>query len=117
MKRSFGADTLILKTIFVSVAVMLFALPAFAQSVDATVNGTTKDQAGAIVSGTTVTLIDKATRRETSVKTNTDGFYVFQNVRPGMYSLRAQHYGFETQEVAAFKVDVATPAKIGRAHV
>jgi hypothetical protein len=112
MKRRFGANTLILRTIFVSFAVMLFALPAFAQSVDATVNGTTKDQAGAIVSGTTVTLIDKATGRETSVTTNTDGFYVFQNVRPGIYSLRAQHAGFKTQEVAAFKVDVATPATV-----
>jgi len=112
MKRRFGANTLILRTIFVSFAVMLFALPAFAQSVDATVNGTTKDQAGASVSGTTVTLIDKATGRETSVTTNTDGFYVFQNVRPGMYSLRAQHTGFKTQEVAAFKVDVATPATV-----
>src|SRR6185295_6955245 len=109
---SFSANTLILRAIFVSFAVMLFALPAFAQRVDATVNGTIKDQAGAIVADVTVTLIDKATGRETSVTTNTDGFYVFQNVRPGIYSLRAQQAGFKTQEVAAFKVDVATPATV-----
>src|SRR4029078_3150220 len=64
MKRSFKADTFIFRTIFVSLAVILCALPAFAQSVDATVNGTIKDQAGAIVSGTSVTLIDSATGRE-----------------------------------------------------
>ena len=64
--------------------VCLFALvSAQAQAIDATVNGTVKDQAGALVAGATVTLIDTATSRETTVTTNNEGFYVFQNVRPG----------------------------------
>lgn len=93
--------------------VCLFAFVSVqAQAIDATVNGTVKDQAGAVVAGATVTLIDTATNRETTVTTNTEGFYVFQNVRPGTYSLRAQHAGFKTHEVPGVKVDVATPATV-----
>ena len=93
--------------------ICLFAFsPARAQSVDATVNGTVKDQAGAVVAGATITLTDKATGRETTATSNPEGFYVFQNVRPGMYSLVAQQTGFKKQEVANVKVDVASPATI-----
>ena len=93
--------------------ICLFALvSAQAQAIDATVNGTVKDQNGALVAGATVTLIDTATSRETTVTTNTEGFYVFQNVRPGTYSLRAQHAGFKKHEVPGVKVDVATPATV-----
>ena len=93
--------------------VCLFAfVTAQAQAIDATVNGTVKDQAGALVAGATVTLIDTATNRETTVTTNNEGFYVFQTVRPGTYSLRAQHTGFKKHEVSGVKVDVATPATV-----
>lgn len=93
--------------------VCLFALVSVqAQAIDATVNGTIKDQAGAVVAGASVTLIDSATGRETTVTTNDEGFYVFQNVRPGTYSLRAQHAGFKKHEVPGVKVDVATPATV-----
>jgi hypothetical protein len=85
---------------------------AHGQGVDATVSGTIKDQAGAVVAGVTVTLIDKATNRETTATTNPEGFYVFQNVRPGTYLLVAQQTGFKKQEVPGVKVDVGTPATV-----
>ena len=90
MKRSLFPSLLLCLLAFVS---------AHAQGVDATVNGTVKDQAGAVVAGATVTLTDRATARETSATTNTEGYYVFQNVRPGSYRLSVQNTGFKRQEV------------------
>ena len=93
--------------------VCLFALvSAQAQGIDATVNGTVKDSAGALIAGANVTLIDTATSHETTVTSNNDGFYVFQNVRPGTYSLVASHSGFKKHEVSGVKVDVGTPATV-----
>ncbi len=101
------------RSLFPSLLLCLFAfVSAHAQGVDATVNGTVKDQAGAVVAGATVTLTDRATARETSATTNTEGYYVFQNVRPGSYRLSVQHTGFKRQEVQAVKVDVGTPATV-----
>ena len=91
MKRSLFPSFLLCLVAFMSV---------HAQGVDATVNGTVKDQAAAVIAGATVTLIDRATARETNVTTNTEGFYVFQTVRPGTYTLVVQHAGFKKQEVA-----------------
>lgn len=100
-----------------SLATALFLIcivttPTLAQGVDATVNGTIKDEAGAVVAGANVTLTDKATGRLTSVTTNPEGFYVFQTVRPGTYLLVAEHPGFKKQAVDGVKVDVATPATV-----
>jgi len=100
-------------TILPALLVCLFAfVSAQAQGTDATVNGTVKDQAGALIAGASVTLVDTATRREVTVTSNSEGYYVFQNVRPGIYSVVAQHTGFKKQEVTSVKVDVATPATV-----
>ncbi|HJP92106.1 MAG TPA: TonB-dependent receptor [Pyrinomonadaceae bacterium] len=116
MKRGSVADSSRFSWVVTTLSALLVCLFAFvsayAQGVDATVNGTVKDQAGALIAGATVTLTDAATSRETTVTSNNEGFYVFQNVRPGIYSLIAQHAGFKKQEVSGVKVDVATPATV-----
>ncbi len=91
---------------------LLTFVPVHAQGVDATINGTVKDQAGAVVAGATITLTDRATGRQTTTTTNTEGHYVFQNVRPGTYSLLAELTGFKKQDVPGVKVDVGTPATV-----
>ncbi|HKE60652.1 MAG TPA: carboxypeptidase-like regulatory domain-containing protein, partial [Pyrinomonadaceae bacterium] len=91
---------------------LLTFVPAHAQAVDATINGTIKDQAGAVVAGATITLTDRATGRQTTATSNPEGHYVFQNVRPGTYSLLAELTGFKKQEVPGVKVDVGTPATV-----
>src|SRR5262245_19672432 len=99
-------------TLWSVVFCLLTFVPAYAQGVDATINGTVKDQAGAFVAGATITLTDKATGRQTTATTNTEGYYVFQNVRPGTYSLLAELTGFKKQDVPGVKVDVGTPATV-----
>jgi Carboxypeptidase regulatory-like domain len=101
-------------TAILSFLVCLFvaSMPAHAQGVDATVNGAIKDQAGALIPGVTVTLIDRSTGREVTATTNPEGFYVFQNVRPATYSVIAQQTGFKRQEVPGVKVDVSVPTTV-----
>ncbi|PWT91390.1 MAG: hypothetical protein C5B55_08180 [Blastocatellia bacterium] len=98
--------------LFMALLCLLTFARAHAQGVDATVNGTVKDEAGAVVAGATITLIDGATGRQTTAVSNTEGYYVFQNVRPGMYSLIAELTGFKKQQVPEVKVDVGKPATV-----
>ena len=99
-------------TLWLILICLLTCVPAPAQGVDATINGSVKDQAGAFIAGATITLTDKATGRQTTATTNTEGYYVFQNVRPGTYSLLAELTGFKKQDVPGVKVDVGTPVTV-----
>ena len=93
-------------------ALVLLAAPAAAQTVTTEVNGTVKDEAGALVAGATVKLTDAATAREVTTTSNDDGYYVFANVRPGVYKLAVEQAGFKRSEVPDVKVDVGVPASI-----
>ena len=65
----------VVKTLSVFLVCLFAFVSAQAQGLDATVNSTVKDQAGALVAGATVTLIDTATGRETTVTSNNEGFF------------------------------------------
>lgn len=88
------------------------SITGMAQSVNSTVSGTVKDQAGAVVTGAKVTLIDLSTRREVTSTTNEQGFYTIQDVRAGNYKLTAERDGFKKAEVSNVTVNVATPATV-----
>ena len=92
-------------------AVLAFALAgaAFAQSSTSEVNGVVKDQAGAVLSGATLRLIDTKTNSEITTTSHGDGAYVFANVRPGNYKLIVEHTGFSKKEVQDIKLDVGVP--------
>ncbi len=85
---------------------------ALAQSFNSTVSGTVKDQAGAVIAGARVTLIDIATQREVTATTNDQGFFVFPDVRAGEYKLVAEQNGFKKEEVTGVTVNVGTPATV-----
>lgn len=93
------------------IALLVFALTgvAFAQTSSSEVNGVVKDQAGAVVSGATLRLIDVATNSEVTSTSNNDGGFIFPNIRPGVYRLIAEHTGFSKKEVQNIKVDVGVP--------
>jgi hypothetical protein len=80
--------------------VALAAVPALlAQSTgSATLRGTVKDPAGAVVPGASVTLINEATKDERKATTSSDGLYVFSSVNPGTYTVRIEGSGFKTSE-------------------
>jgi hypothetical protein len=66
---------------------------AFAQSSNPEVNGVVKDTSGAVISGATLHLIDIATNTELTTTANSEGAFVFGNVRAGLYKIVAEHAG------------------------
>ena len=91
---------------------ILFYHSAAAQTINTTVTGAIKDPAGAVIQGAKVILTDGATRLSVNTTTNSDGFYLFNNVRSGYYTLAVEATGFKKAEVREVKVDVGTPATV-----
>ena len=71
----------------VVLALVLAAGVAAAQGAGV-VRGQVKDEFGGVVVGATVTLVD-ATGAEKTATTDEEGTYVFNNVAPGRYTVRA----------------------------
>ncbi|MDG7000374.1 MAG: TonB-dependent receptor, partial [Nitrososphaerota archaeon] len=65
-----------------------------AQSTAGTILGTLKEQSGAVIINTQVTLTNIETAQVFQTKTNESGFYRFVNVPPGSYRLTATKDGF-----------------------
>ncbi|MCI0423919.1 MAG: carboxypeptidase regulatory-like domain-containing protein [Acidobacteria bacterium] len=77
-----------------------------AQSSTASINGTVKDSSGSIVPTAEVVLTNTQTNVERRAVTNDVGVYVFLNIIPGEYRLRAAKTGFKTSKQAAFTLTV-----------
>jgi len=71
------------------------------------IRGTLRD-AGGIIPGATVVLIDEATNEARTTVTNQKGEYAFPNLQPGTYTLRTQVEGFKPFERARLEVGVST---------
>jgi hypothetical protein len=96
----------------VAAMILCCGLSIFAQSFNSNVNGTVKDQTGAVIQGAKVTLVDLSTRREITTTTNEQGIFVFAEVRAGSYKLIAEREGFKKAEVTEVQVNVSTPATV-----
>ncbi|HWP45148.1 MAG TPA: carboxypeptidase regulatory-like domain-containing protein [Blastocatellia bacterium] len=64
----------------------------------ATLRGTVKDPAGAVVAGATVTLINERTAFERKITTGDDGVYVFSSLTPDTYTVKVESTGFKVAE-------------------
>ncbi|MCI0337203.1 MAG: TonB-dependent receptor [Acidobacteria bacterium] len=104
-----GSTTLIFELV---VLLSLASLWTPAQVLNTTVSGAVKDQAGAVIPGAKVILFDSATKLSVATTTNTEGFYLFNDVRSGYYLVQVEATGFKKAEVRDVKVDVSTPATI-----
>ena len=88
-------------------SVFLVSAPvAVAQTVAAEVGGTVADPTGAVVPGTTLTILNLATGVEASMQTNESGIYNFLNILPGEYQLSVEAEGFKGVETVPFTVTV-----------
>jgi len=83
--RSIGALTL---------ALLLMAVGAGAQTDTASIVGTVKDGSGAVMAGVTVTATQVSTNVSTPALTNGSGQFVFPNLRIGVYKVSAELQGF-----------------------
>lgn len=98
-----------LRIFVIALVVCGLATVALAQGSASEVNGVVKDTAGAVVPGATVRLIDTGTNSETVTTTNSEGGFVFGNVRAGLYKIVVEHSGFSKKEVQDIRVNVGVP--------
>jgi outer membrane receptor protein involved in Fe transport len=71
---------------------------ASAQVSTASANGTVTDTSGGVVPGAKIVLHNDQTGVDRSATTNEVGRYVFVNIPPGEYTIRASKQGFRTSE-------------------
>ena len=76
------------------VTVML-SVTGFAQSSNATLNGTVTDPSGAVVPNAELVLTNTATKTEAKFTSNERGEFTFRNLTPGTYELQASKDGFQ----------------------
>ena len=88
------------------VILSMFSLPGSAQLSSASVNGTVRDQKGAVIPGATVTLHNVDTNVDHQVQSNGSGAYAILNLVPGKYTLEAKAAGFNPQQIAQFVLAV-----------
>ena len=87
---------------YLTVLLMLLGVAGFispavmAQQASANINGVVKDQTGAAIANARVELRNVNTAVVKTTTTNSDGVYVFLNIVPGTYTMRASASGFNT---------------------
>ena len=77
-------------------AVLTVCALAYGQTSRATITGTVKDSAGAVLPGATVTVANQDTGVTFTSPTNGDGVYSIPNLPVGVYTLEVRHSGFKT---------------------
>src|SRR5208282_4227871 len=75
---------------------LLTAVAAFAQTESARMSGRVTDSTGAVIVGAQCTITNIETNGSATTATNSDGIYVFPELRPAMYRLIIQKDGFHT---------------------
>src|SRR5881392_893351 len=96
MQRSFRLCRQVV-LLFAALASALFLRsdPTLAQVDAGTLLGTVRDQSGAIVPGTKVTLRDEGTSLVVTTTSGRDGSYIFTPIRIGTYTVEAEFQGFQ----------------------
>ena len=90
-----------------SLAVLLYCLPSFAQQTLGSINGTVVDSSGAAVQGANVTVTNGATNFSSSTTTQATGFFQVFNLPIGTYSVKVTLTGFETTALNGIPVQEA----------
>src|SRR5579872_787363 len=93
------------RVVLIGLWVVLASLSSFA-GVTASISGTVKDPSGASVAGAKVTATNVATGIAQTQNTNEQGFYSFQTLPPGTYTLDVQQSGFKAYRQTGIVVDV-----------
>ncbi|HEY3836723.1 MAG TPA: carboxypeptidase regulatory-like domain-containing protein [Bryobacteraceae bacterium] len=84
-----------------------------AQDVTGSISGSVTDPANAAIVGATVRLVSDATAAAFTAATNVEGNFIFTAVKPGIYSVSAEHPGFKKFEKAHFELTPGEKIAIG----
>ena len=99
-----------------SVTTLLFilSLAVSAQHIRGALEGTVNDPSGAVIAGAKVTLQNQATGADFSASTNSSGYFNFQNLEAGLYTISVEQSGFRkfVAKDVNVKVGSVTPLTI-----
>jgi hypothetical protein len=87
------------------------ALVVWAQT-QGQITGVVTDPSGAVVAGATVTVTNPQTNFTRQVVTNTAGNYVFPSLQPGVYNVKAEMQGFQTEIRNGVELQVEQVARL-----
>src|SRR5580658_672382 len=98
-KLRLGGLICLLQLVAFLVPAFLWRVPAMAQGeTTSAIVGSVTDPSGAAVSGATVTITNTENGLKRSVKTDDSGRFSFPQLKPGLYSVKAEADGFEAQQ-------------------
>ena len=83
-----------------------------AQTIQGTILGTVKDQAGAVVPGATVNLLNTDEGASRSTTSNASGDFVFLDSKAGRYTITVTRDGFQKSEVTGFVLEVRQQLRV-----
>ncbi len=84
------------RMLFISLLILVPALPLLAQINTGTILGTVQDAQGAVVPGADITVTLSSLGVSVVLSTNEAGVYQAAGLRPGVYRIRAETEGFKT---------------------
>jgi hypothetical protein len=87
-------------------AVVIAATGTLFASVTASISGTVTDSSGAVLTGATVTATNVETGVVDTKSTNAQGYYSFQTLPVGKYTIRVKQAGFKDYEQTGIVLDV-----------
>jgi hypothetical protein len=90
-----------------AVALLLAAVPCFAQRTTATLRGVVTDPSGAVIAGAEVAAKGEETGFTRSTTTNSAGIYVFADLPVGTYRLDVSFAGFKSAARTRIQLNVA----------
>lgn len=94
-------------TMGIMLVLILFGERSSLAQGSASISGTAVDASEAAVSGDVITLTDTETGQSRTTNASEQGFFVFPNLAPGNYKLRAEKAGFKSWEQTAIHLEVA----------
>src|ERR1700681_2171220 len=100
-----------LTEIFALAAGLVLVLPAVGQTVG-DITGAVTDSSGGVVVGATVTVTNPQTNFTRAATTNTAGIYNFPALQPGVYNIKAELQGFQSEIRNGVELQVQQTARI-----
>src|SRR6266581_2654965 len=95
-----------------TIGVLLLSLPLFSQGNFGRILGTVTDQTGGVISGATVTIIDKDRGVARTLTTDGAGEYNAPTLIPGTYIVRAEANGFKRLERQNVVLEVGKEVRV-----
>jgi opacity protein-like surface antigen len=109
---SWGLTSRISYLLLATLGVLLFSVPLFSQGSNGRILGTVVDQSGGVVSGATVTIIDKDRGVARTLTTDDAGEYNAPQLLPGTYTVRAEANGFKKLERENIELGVGKEVRV-----